>query len=203
VAATATAVTAAVDAYVDSLDALLTARANGVASKQSTATKDQKRLEMLQLIRPIYAAVQASMSIDDADKIAIGVLVKSLHPTPQPVPAFAPQMSVVKTNGSIITLRMANPNEPDRKSKPLYTAGISVFSYVGETPPVQATDFKFEGSTGLTTIDVAIPPTVPAGSTVYFTSFYFNNRKESGPASSPISATVGGGTTMPMLKLAA
>jgi len=203
VAGTATAVTTAVDGYVDSLDALEAARANGVRSEQLTATKDQKRLEMLQLIRPLYAYIQDSLAISDTAKVAIGVLVKSLHPTPQPVPGFAPLMTVTATNGSIFTLRMADPNSPDSQKRPLYTAGISVFSFVGEEAPLSATDFKFEGNTGKTTIDVEVPATVPAGSTVWFTCFYFNNRKESGPAASPIAKTLGGGTQMPMLKIAA
>lgn len=200
---TATAVTTAVDAYVDALDILTVARDNGVRSQQQTITKDDRRREMLQLLMPIYRFVQQSAAISDTAKAALGVHIVDTHRTPQPVPGFAPLMTVLKTDGRIFTLRMANPNEPDAKRRPLYTAGISVFSYVGDTPPMHATDFKFEGVTGHTTISVEIPPTVPVGSTVYFTCFYFNNRKESGPAATPISATVGAGSTMPMLKIAA
>lgn len=192
-----------VDAYVDALDTLTEARANGVRSEQQTATRNSKRTEMLDLLRPIYAYVQDSTAISDAAKIALGVHVKSTKPTPQPVPQFAPLTTVVKVNGSIVTLRMANPEEPDSNARPIYTAGISVFSYVGENPPAQASDFRFEGSTGQTTIDVALPPTVAAGATVWFTCFYFNNRKESGPACTPIRTTIGAGTNMPQMRLAA
>ena len=166
-------------------------------------TKDDNRTAMLNLLRPIYAFVQSSDAISDTAKVALGVHIRSTHAVPQPVPAFAPLLTVTKVNGRVITLRMANPNEPDSKARPLYTAGISVFSHVGETPPVLATDFKFEGNTGRTTISVEVPPTVATGATVYFTCFYFSNRKQSGPAASPISTTIGAGSTMPMLKIAA
>src|SRR5437868_8231312 len=72
--ATATAVTAAVDAYVAALNILTEARANGVRSEQQTAAKDSSRLTMLELLRPIYAAVQDSVAISDEAKIALGVL---------------------------------------------------------------------------------------------------------------------------------
>jgi len=201
--ATATSVTAAVGAYVASFDTLTEARANGVRSEQMTATKDADREAMLDALRPIYALVQESTLVSDALKIALGVHVKSTHNTPQPVPQFAPLMGVVKVDGSIVTLRMADPEEPGSNRRPLFTAGMSVFSYVGETPPATATDFKFEGNTGKTTIDIALPPSVATGATVWFTCFYFNNRKESGPACTPISTTLGAGSTMPMMRIAA
>jgi hypothetical protein len=39
---------------------------------------------------------------------------------------------------------------------------------------------------------------VASGATVWFTAFYFNNRKQSGPASAAISTTIGAGSTMRM-----
>jgi hypothetical protein len=201
---TATAVTAAVNSYVDSYDALTEARANGVRSEQMTTTKDDNRATMLDVLRPIYAYIQDSSVISDTAKVAIGVHVKSTTNTPQPVPQFAPLASIVKVDGSNVTLRMADPNEPDSRARPIYTAGIAVFSHIGEEPPVLASDFKFEGNTGRTTVTVPVPPSVASGAKVWFTCFYFNNRKDSGPACSPISATIGAGATMPMtMKIAA
>lgn len=195
--ASAAAVTAAVDAYVDSLGILINARANGVRSQQMTAAKNSDRLAMLNLLRPIYASVQESVSISDEAKIALGVHVKDTQNTPQPVPDFSPYLSVVKVDGHTVTVRAANPNEPASKARPPFVSGIAFFSYVGAEAPTDPAEFRFEGNTGRIDVNVTLPASVPTGSTVWFTAFFFNNRKQSGPACMPVSATLGAGSIMP------
>ncbi|HTL29753.1 MAG TPA: hypothetical protein VL282_11045, partial [Tepidisphaeraceae bacterium] len=116
--------------------------------------------------------------------------------TPQPVPGFAPLLSVVKVSGHVVTVRMANPNEPSSKARPAFTSGMALFSYVGDETPTDPAAFKFETNTGRTEIDVTFPASVATGATVYFTAFFFNNRKQSGPACTPVSATLGAGSVM-------
>ncbi len=200
---TALAVTAAVNAFVESQAALNEARANGVRSEALTATRNANRTAMLNLLRPIYLAVQASASIDTADKIALGIHIRNARNTSHPAPTFAPVLSVVKVDGSVVTLRISDPADPAGKRLPQHTAGIAIFSHVGDNPPACANDFRFEATTGRTTVSLQVPPTVAPGAAVYYTAFYFNPRKQNGPASTPIRATVGAGTTMSMLKLAA
>jgi hypothetical protein len=203
-AASATAVTTAVTAFVDSLNTLTEARANGVRSGQMTAAKDADRLAMLSLLRPIYASVQDSVSISNEAKIALGVHVKDTHNTPQPVPDFAPLLSVTKVDGNVVTVRAANPNEPASKARPPFTAGIALFSYVGAEAPTDPAAFKFEGNTGRIDIAVTFPASVATGANVWFVAFFFNNRKQSGPACMPVGATLGSGSVMPpALSLAA
>ena len=204
VAATATAVTTAVNAYVDALGILTEARANGVRSAQMTADKDSARLAMLNLIRPIYASVAASTTISDSAKIAIGAHIRDTHNTPAPLIDYAPKMSVVKVDGNTVTLRMADPNEPTSKRRPPFVSGIALFSYVGDVCPTDPAAFKFEGNTGRTEVSVTFPASVEVGQTVWFTSMFFNNRKQSGPGNTPISATLGAGSVMPpAMKIAA
>ncbi len=195
--AAATAVATAVDAFVASLNILTEARANGVRSQQMTAAKDADRLAMLNLLRPIYSSVQDSVSISDEAKIALGVHVKDTTNTPQPVPDFAPLLSVTKVNGSVVSVRAANPNEPASRARPPFVSGIALFSYVGSEAPTDPSAFKFEGNTGRVDIDVVFSALVPTGATVWFTAFFFNNRKQSGPACTPVSATLGAGSVMP------
>ena len=193
----ATAVTTAVTGYVTALNDLTEARANGVRSAQMTAAKDSARLSMLNLLRPIYAQVAASTSISDEAKIALGVHVKDTHITPQPVPDFAPVPSVVKVDGNVVTMLAANPNEPTSKARPPFTAGIAWFSFVGAQAPTDPAAFKFEGNTGRVETSITFPASVEIGATVWFTCFFFNNRKRSGPACTPVSATLGAGSVMP------
>ena len=45
-------------------------------------------------------------------------------------------------------------------------------------------------------VDVTFPGTTPAGSKVWFTAFWFNNRKQDGPAATPIGINIPGGSAM-------
>ncbi len=76
--------------------------------------------------------------------------------------------------------------------------GATIFSYVGATPPTDASAYKFEGNTALTTFDVTFPDTVVPGSAVWITAMWFNTRAQSGPAAQPVQATVQYAFAMPV-----
>ena len=189
---------AAAQGYIDAYNAMMQAREDGTRSESLTAIKDTNRLALLDLARPLYAAVQASKTISDADKILLGVHVRDTTPTPEPIPAFAPLASIVAVDGNTVTLRLRDAQSPDSKRRPIGTLGSSVFSYVGEEAPTDPAAYKFEGNTGKTRVDVAFAPTVTPGTTVWLTAFWFNGSKQSGPACNPISAVVNYGGSMPI-----
>ena len=56
---------------------------------------------------------------------------------------------------------------------------------------------RFQGGTGKLVMDVTFDPWLAPGAKVWFTAFFFNRRKESGPAATPISANLPGGSAMP------
>lgn len=200
---TAAAVTAAVETFVASQQALENARASGVRSEQMTATRNANRAAMLNLLRPIYLAVQASSAIEPADKMALGIHIRGPRNVAHGAPTFSPLLSVVKVDGAVVTLKVADPADPAGKRLPAHVSGIAIFSHAGENPPANTSDFRFEATSGRTMIRLPMPPNVPPGGAVYYTAFYFSQRKEAGPACTPIRTTVGAGTTMPMFKLAA
>jgi hypothetical protein len=72
--------------------------------------------------------------------------------------------------------------------------GAAVFSFVGATPPADLSAWKFEGNTGRTRIDVALPSGVANGATVWFIARWFNPRKQNGPVGDPVSANLPGGS---------
>jgi hypothetical protein len=195
-APTAAAVSAAVSADVASVDAIGEARASGVRSEQMTVDRNLKRTAMLNLLRPIYTAVQASTTIGEQAKIALGVHVIPTRRGRAPVP-LAPLLSVHRVDGRIVTLRVSDPQLPTRKGRAPGTEGITIFKHVGERPPAVASQFEFVQHTGQVTIDVPFPASVPLGTTVWFVASSFNQRKESGPASAPVSARLGAGLSIP------
>jgi hypothetical protein len=188
-AAFATSYSALHDAYVDAYNAMMQAREDGTRSESLTATKDSCKLAVLQVARQMYANVQKAVGISDTDKILLGVHVPDVSPTPQPVPALAPQASVTGINGDVVTVRLRDAEDPDRRARPKFTAGASIFSFVGEAPPSDPGLYKFEGNFGETTVDITFPDQEP-GTKVFIVAAWFNNRKESGPGCTPIQAVL-------------
>src|SRR5258706_406301 len=57
-------------------------------------------------------------------------------------------------------------------------------------------DWTFQGNTPRTSMNVTFPGATPAGAKVWFTAFWFNPRKQSGPAATPLGINLPGGAAM-------
>lgn len=183
-------------AFVSAYNAVATAREAGSRSKLLTSTKDQAKADLLVIGRELYSIVQSAISVADGDKSDIGVVVKKTSPTPVPPPSTAPGIAIVSSFGNTVKLRMYDVARPTHRSRPAGTIGASVFSFVGATPPSDESGWKFEGVAGKLIVDVTFPPATPGGAKVWFTAFWFNDRKQNGPASAPIGTNIPGGAAM-------
>ena len=97
-------------------------------------------------------------------------------------------------NAWTVSIRLSDTTSDAKRGKPLGVAGASVFSWTGTGPaPSDIADWKFETNTGKTMLEVSFPSTLMAGSKVWLTAFWFNGRKESGPACAAISVNLPGG----------
>ncbi len=172
--------------FLDAYEALSTAVESGMRSKPLATAKDTAKSNLLFFARSLYGQVQASTVVADADKELLGVTVRKL-PAPQPAPQVAPNADIVSVNGRTAKIRAHDALVPTRKGKPPGVAGLTVLSYVGETPPTNIADWVFEGNTTRTIVDVVFPDSVAAGAKVWITCFWRNERDMSGPACDPIS----------------
>jgi hypothetical protein len=123
---------------------------------------------------------------------AMGLTIKDTTPSPVPVPDSAPVVEVREVKNQRITLVLHNAESTSR-AKPAGVKGATLFSYVGESTPAALSDWKFEGNVTRTLVDLDMPATVPNGSKVWITAFWFNSKAESGPATAPIYTYLGGG----------
>jgi len=190
----AAAYTAVHDPYVASYEALVDARAAGNRSESLTALKDAAKATLLSMARELYADVQASTTISNANKLLLGVRPRVSGNTPVPVPATSPKMTIVSVVGWTVRILLQDAAEEARRGRPPGTSGASVFSYVGAEAPTEISAWKFEGNTGKTKIDVVFPSTLAPGSKVFLSSFWFNGSKQSGTACAPISTNLQGGS---------
>jgi len=196
VAGQATAFHAAYTPYVTAYNAVATAREAGTRSKVLTATKDAAKATLLRLARELYAIVQDSNSVSAANKEDVGVKVRKTTQTPVPPPAEAPGIAVLATVGNTVKLRLFDVTDPVRRRRPPGTDGAAIFSFVGVTAPTEESGWNFEGNTGVTDISINFPPATPAGAKVWFSAFWFNQRKQRGPAAAPVGTNMPGGAAM-------
>lgn len=164
-------------------------------STRSPATIEQKRTlkaALVALTRSYVKICQAYPGMTNDLRVQLGITVPDVTPTPSPIPEEPPVLDVVSVSGHTIKLRLHN-GDPSRRARPAGVTGATLFSYVGEQPPVDLGAWKFEGNTTKLRETLVLPGTVAAGSVVWLTAFWFNARAQSGPACTPVSTHVGFG----------
>ena len=181
-------------AFVGAYDAQRVAFEAGNRQESLTAAKNLAKHELLTLGRELYAFIQDSLTVTDANKILVGVKVKDTSPSPIQRPAFAPALEIVSVVGRTVRVKLHDSQNEARRGMPDGVIGATVVSYVGtDDPPTTSSVWRFEGNTGKLIADVEFPSSLPAGQTVWLAASWFNFRKENGPACTPISTNLQGG----------
>jgi len=167
-------------------------------TKSIVSTKNAAKAALRQNARMLGGIVELTASVTNAQRLQLGLTIKT-PPTPSPIPAAAPGLDVLATSGWTATIRLHDTASTAKRGKPPGVAGASIFSWVGSgTAPLDVSAWKFEGITGrVNKVDIVFPNTLAPGAKVWFTAFWFNGRKQSGPACDPVSTNLqGGGVTM-------
>src|SRR3954451_9516140 len=165
----------------------------GVRNKMAVSAKNASRLALKNSARLLASIINGQATVTDAQKIELGLTVRA-HPAPVPPPAHFPQVVVKSVTGRMASLLLVDASTPGRRGKPVGVLGASLFSHVGATPPTDLADWKFEGNTGRTKFDVTFPSDTAPGAMVWLTAFWFNPRKQSGPACPPVCTNLPGGS---------
>lgn len=162
-------------------------------SKQAVIAKNHAREKLLdgpngawQLVR----IIQAYPGTTDAMRGELGLRIAEREHTPRPAPEFPPQLSLEGTFGRMVRVRLRDIENPARRGKPPIAAGAIVLYAVGEVVPESASQWAFGANTFKTLIDLEIPLSVPAGAKVWVTAFWYNDRKQAGPAALPESTRI-------------
>lgn len=145
-------------------------------------------------IRALAAIVQATPGITDQNLIDLRLTVRDREPSPVPPPEFAPEIDVFPPVVRTVKIRLHNEKTIGRRGKPDGAIGATIFSHVGELPPAldDIAAWKLEMQTGQTTAEIEFPSTVPPGSTVWITAYWYNRRGETSPATPPVNTNLPG-----------
>jgi hypothetical protein len=166
-------------------------------SPANIAAKNTAKHALIVSTRQLAQIIQKFPAITNAQRSELGLTVPN-GPSPIPPPSSEPSLEIKSVSGYTVTIRLHDSTSGSRRGKPAGVSGASVFSYVGATASPDISAWKFEGNTGVTNkITVAFPTTLAAGAQVWLTAFWFNERKQSGPACDPVGTNLqGGGVAM-------
>jgi hypothetical protein len=165
----------------------------GERNKQTVVTKNTARSNLKTQARLLANLVEGTASVTPAQKYDLGLNVR-VPPTPIPAPDSSPTLKVMSVNKWTVSIRLSDAVDSARRGRPIGTTGASVFSYVGPTPPSTIGDWKFEGNIGRTKFDVNFDNSLAPGTRVWLTAFWFNGRKQAGPACDPVATNLQGGS---------
>jgi hypothetical protein len=197
-AAVATQYAAVHDAFITANDNNVAARAAGTRSSALASIKDDAKSALLAFARPLYKTIQADTAVTDAAKIELGIVVPDVLPSPQPVPNFAPGLTIVGVDGRLVRIRLFDPANPTRRRIPAGINGATVMSFIGAAPPADPGAYKYEGSTSRAIVDILFPESAVPGTQVWLMAFFFNERKQNGPACTAVGTNINYGGSMPM-----
>jgi len=162
-------------------------------SKANINAKNQARLALLNADGGAWALVKI---IEAHPSTTLGMLGELGLRVPREAaavarPSAAPAMSIVATMGRIVKVRLRDREHAEKRGKPVGVRGATVLYWVGDEPPCDVSQWMFAMNASKPAFDVAMPKSVPAGSGVWLTAFWFNDKMEAGPAATAKQVYIG------------
>ena len=174
-------------AWTPSLTAHVAAQANAQSAR---ATKDGNRTVLESLIRALVRRLQASSSVSDAEREALGITVPDLGAAAAASPSTRPICQVDTSQRLRHTIDFTDESTPTRKAKPAGVMGAEIWVKIGPTPPVDPSELTFLA------VDTRTPYTTDfdgadGGKQAHYMLRWVNTRGETGPWSETATATIG------------
>jgi len=175
-------------------DAKMTANVAAQQTAQSTRqAKDDSRDALESAIRELVRRLQASASVDDTERAALGITVRDTTPTTPMGGISTRPVGVVDTSQRLRhEIRFTDEATPTSRAKPAGVIGCEIWVKIaaqGEAPPTGPDELSFVG------LDTASPYTVEydgadGGKTAHYMLRWVRGSDQKGPWSETVSATI-------------
>lgn len=182
---------APIDAAQVEWDSDFPAHVTAVAAAESArAEKDAARAAFVTLVRALVRRLQASSTITDAQRAALGITVPGSNPTPLGPPETRPLVSIDCSQRLRHLVGFVDETTPTRRAKPVGVLGAEIWVKVGDAAPTDPSELRFMG------LSTRSPFTADysgsdGGQIAYYWVRWVNSRGEKGPWSETASATIG------------
>lgn len=186
VAADATAISNAFNSWHA---AFLAATNPSTRTQGTVATKNIQKANLLTVVRGYAATIRANRAVTDANKMNLGLHVRDTQPTPIPPPVTRPVLAIARLEQGAMQLRATDEATPNRRARPVGSAGMLLFRAIGTAPvndPGDATFLTFVGKTE------AMSTFAPAdnGKVATYFARWTNSKGEVGPWSQGVSGSI-------------
>ena len=161
-------------------------------SRSNYEAKKLAKAAMVEKVRELVKIIQAWPGTTDQKRVDLGITVPDPDPTPCPVPGVAPRLGVVTVRGHTVELSIKQEAGSGR-GKPAGAIGATVMVFIGESMPTTLGAWEYAGNVTKATEPIEFPSTVPAGSKVWMTAFWYTRTGKTSPAAEPIHAYLGMG----------
>lgn len=155
----------------------------------TVATKDTMKATALATVRPLAQIIRNNPAVSDADKVALGLTVPDVSPTPVPAPTTFPLLDLLRATPGQHWLQYRDSDTPTSKAKPFGAKGMELWQSIGTTPAVDPASSLYLGTVTKSPLSVNQNPADVGKVATYF-GRWITQRGLVGPWSSPVSLTV-------------
>lgn len=172
----------AVASAVDDFDSALTASTDpSTRTPVTVAFTVTARNTVVQVVRNYGRLILANAGVADADKTALGLIIRDPVKTPVPVPSTNPLLTVVGATPGQLTMRYNDSAaSPTVKAKPFGATQLVLYTLFGTTAPATPDATPFQGI--YTKSPFALDTTAGvAGQNAFIYGRWMNAKGEMGP----------------------
>lgn len=131
----------AVNLFVVALDAYTEDTRTAVL----VAAKNAAKNAMIGILRTYSAQIRLNPGVTDENKVALGLNLPNNTPSPIPAPVTNPLISVIGSTPGSHTIRYADSNTPDKRSKPFGAVAMELYRVIGAAPVEVSTNAVYYG----------------------------------------------------------
>jgi hypothetical protein len=154
--------------------------------------KDVAKASLMADIRSLAKRIQANPAVTAGQKTALGLPIHNATPSPTPVPATKPVVSIVSYALGTIEIQLVDEATPTKKARPTGTIGAEVYSFVlsaGGAAPDDLEMWRFEGLATKSTFTIDFNA-ADGGKEVIIVARWMNRKGEVGASSNPVTGQV-------------
>lgn len=166
-------------------------KAKRIAYEASLEAEKDARRDAVAEARSLAQQVQREPSITNADRAQLRLTVRDTEPTPPSAPDSFPIVTVDTSKRLRHGLNWKDNKTPTSRARPEGVVYTELHSYVGTTPPTDTSQFKMVETYTKNSATIEYT-SADAGKTAYYNLRWVNSRKEKGPWSETVSATITG-----------
>jgi len=158
-------------------------------TKATVQAKNESRLAMLIIVRPLLQYIKDNAGVASDDKVALGLNVNGNTKIPVPAPSTMPVVQIVAATPRQHLLRFRDSIDATRRGKPPGVKLLELFCQIGDSPAVSIEYARFIKNVTRDTFVMNFAEG-DIGKTAHYWTTWCNGKGDPGPCSVPVSGVI-------------